>query len=96
VSFEVTAADGNRTRFERKVFRIARVRRASGDVQKRPVVQMGVCLGGVYRVVQVNLTDRGGLNYEFLVGRSFLAGHFRVDSARQNTVEPTCPESQGK
>lgn len=92
VAFEVVAGDGGKTYFERKVTRIARIRRASGGTQKRPVVHMGVCLGGVYRLTEVNLTDRSGLNYEFLVGRSFLSGHFTVDSARQNTVEPACAE----
>jgi hypothetical protein len=94
VIFDVTAEDGRKARFERKVTRVARVRRAGGGVQKRPVIQLGVCLGSVYRVVEVNLTDRSGLNYEFLVGRSFLAGHFAVDSARQHTVEPNCEKAR--
>lgn len=96
VSFDVTAEDGRKTRFERKVARVARVRRAGGALQKRPAILMGVCLGGVYRLTEVNLTDRSGLNYEFLVGRSFLAGHFAVDSARQNTIEPDCAKTRAQ
>ena len=94
VAFDVTGHDGVTTRFERKVVRVARVRRASGGTQLRPVVLMGVCLGRVYRMTEVNLTDRSGFNYEFLVGRSFLAPNFAVDSARINTVEPDCPETR--
>lgn len=96
VTFDVTAEDGGKTRFERKVARVARVRRAGGALQKRPAILMGVCLGGVYRLTEVNLTDRSGLNYEFLIGRSFLAGHFMVDPARQNTVEPDCAKARVK
>jgi hypothetical protein len=94
VSFEVTGHDGAATRFERKIVRVARVRRASGGSQSRPVVMMGVCLGRVYRTTEVNLTDRSGFNYEFLIGRSFLAPNFAVDSARINTIEPECPETR--
>ena len=94
VAFEVAGEDGRKVAFDRKVLRIARVRRAGGSIQKRPTVRMGICLGSVYRIAEVNLTDRGALNYEFLVGRSFLAGHFLVDSSRQNIVEPDCRESR--
>jgi hypothetical protein len=90
VGFDVVNENGEKAHFERKVVRIARVRRAGGAVQKRPVIMMGICLGGVYRLTQVNLVDRTGLNYEFLVGRSFLMEGFAVDSSRVYTVEPSC------
>jgi hypothetical protein len=93
VEFEVLGENGQRVRFERKVVRIARVRRASGGAERRPTILLGVCVGRVYRVTEVNLTDRSRFEYEFLVGRSFLAGHFVVDSARMNTVEPACERS---
>jgi hypothetical protein len=91
VAFEVTEEGGRTVRFERKVVRVARIKRQGADSQRRPTVVIGVCLGGVYRVTEVNLTDRTGFKYEFLVGRRFLAGHFLVDSARTNTVAPDCP-----
>jgi hypothetical protein len=90
VAFDVVNEKGEKVRFERKVLRIARVRRMGGGVQKRPTVLMGVCLGKVYKVTQVTLADRTGFAYEFLVGRRFLAGDFAVDSARTYTVEPEC------
>jgi hypothetical protein len=90
VSFEVIGARGTRERFERKVVRVARIKRPTGDLERRPTVLMAVCLGRVFRLSEVNLTDRSGFNYEFLVGRSFLAGHFAVDSSRTYTLEPRC------
>ncbi len=92
VSFDVVGVDGARVRFERKVVRISRIKPASGGSEKRPVVLMGVCLGRVHRVTEVNLTDRSGFNYEFLVGRRFLSAHFAVDSARTRTIEPACAQ----
>jgi hypothetical protein len=94
VAFEVTDEGGRTVRFERKVVRISRVKRQGQDSDKRPTVQMAVCLGGVYGVTQVNLTDRTGFKYEFLVGRRFLADRFVVDSARMNLVAPDCPAAK--
>jgi hypothetical protein len=69
---------------------VARVKKAAGGVQDRPIVMLGVCLGNTYRVTEVNLTDRTGFKLPFLVGRSFLAERFAVDSSRTDTVEPSC------
>lgn len=96
VAFEVVGQNGVRVGFERQVVRIARVRRASGGVQNRPTILMGVCLGKSYRVTEINLTDRTGFNYEMLLGRSFLADHFAVDSALTYSVEPACPEARAR
>ena len=90
VAFEVAGKDDRKVRLERKVQRVARVKKASGGVQDRPVVLLGVCLGDTYRVTEVNLTDRTGFKLPFLVGRSFLANRFAVDSSRTDTVEPAC------
>lgn len=90
VAFDVVGKDNRKVRFERKVERVTRVRKAAGGVQARPVVLLGVCLGDTYRVTEVNLTDRTGLKLPLLVGRSFLAERFAVDSSRTDTVEPAC------
>jgi hypothetical protein len=96
VAFDVTGATGEKTRLEHKVVRIARIKRDSAPAQKRPTIVMGVCLGNVHGLTEVNLTDRSRFNYEMLIGRSFLAGRFAVDSARMNTVEPACKEASGR
>lgn len=92
VAFDVVGADDRKVRLERRVERIARVKKASGGVQERPTVLLGVCLGNTYRVTEVNLTDRTGFKVPFLVGRSFLAERFAVDAARTNTVAPACAQ----
>jgi hypothetical protein len=90
VAFDVIGDDNRKIRLERKVQRIAHVKKAAGGVQSRPTVLLGLCLGGVYRVTEVNLTDRTGFKLPVLIGRSFLAGDFAVDSSRTHTIEPSC------
>ena len=95
VAFDVTGEDGRKVRFERKVIRIAEIkRRGAGEPFRRPTVLMGVCVGKVYRVTEVNLADRTRFKQPFLIGRKFLANQFAVDSARTHTVEPGCAETK--
>lgn len=90
VAFDVVGKHDRRVHIERKVQRVARVKKAAGGVQERPTVLLGVCLGDTYRVTEVNLTDRTGFKLPFLVGRSFLTGRFAVDPSRMDTIEPAC------
>lgn len=90
VSFAVLDADSRETRFERPLERIAMVTRASGGGQERPVVRLRICLDGVERLSEVNLVDRGRLKLPMLLGRSYLEGHFAVDSARTRITAPDC------
>jgi hypothetical protein len=96
VAFKVTGKDKRSAHFEIRVQRVARVKKASGGVQERPTVLLGICLGEVYRVAEVNLTDRSGFEQPLLVGRNFLANHFAVDSSRTNTVQPACKATTAK
>ena len=90
VAFGVVGSNNRTVRLERKVERVTRVKKAAGGVQDRPVVLLGVCLGDTYQVTEVNLTDRTGFKLPFLVGRSFLAERFAVDSSRTETIQPAC------
>lgn len=97
VAFEVKGEDGRTVTFERKVTRIAEIkRRAGGEPLRRPTVLIGVCLGRFYRVAEVNLADRTRFSQPFLVGRSFLRHQFAVDSGRTNTIEPECRQPPPK
>lgn len=75
---------------ERKVHRIAKIKRHFGGTQQRPVVMLGICLGGVYRETEVNIIDRSGLKYPMLIGRKFLEEQFLVDSSAQFIKPPHC------
>ena len=94
IAFEAKGADGRQVTFERKVIRIAEIkRRAAGKPLERPTVLMGVCIGRIYRVTEVNLADRTRFNQPMLIGRKFLENGFAVASDRVNTVEPECQQA---
>lgn len=91
VRFVVETPAGERITLERPRVRTARIRRANTPTEERPVVPLTLCLGGVAREVEVNLAQRQGMTHPLLVGRSFLAGPFRIDPARRHLTTPTCP-----
>lgn len=90
VRFKVMNRTGESISMERKVIRTARIKRKENDSQKRYVVYMGICLGFVYKDVQINLVDRSGFKFPMLVGRDFLRDSFVVDPSLQYTKEPLC------
>ena len=90
VRFDVSDRNGGTFRFERPVVRISRIRRSDAATVVRPVIELGVCLGGVYRVTQVNLADRAHLNHPMLIGRRFLKTKILVDPSRKFTSQPRC------
>jgi hypothetical protein len=62
--------------------------------EKRPVVEISICLGSKLLRTPVTLKDRSEMIYPFLVGRSTLRGGFLVDPSRSRSAQPTCsPES---
>jgi hypothetical protein len=93
VRFSVTTNNGKTTTIERKVHRVAKIKRHFGKIIKRIVINLGVCLGNVYKETEVNLTDRSGFNYHMLIGRSFMEGNLIVDPSLKYTTEPTCKGS---
>jgi len=81
VRFELDKED-RRILVEAKVKRFVNIRKHEGKIQKRPIIEMLLCLGEQQAKVDVNLVDRQGFNYAMLVGRSFLAGRFLVDTEK--------------
>lgn len=90
VRFAVTNRSGVTRHFEEKIVRIARIRRHGGQMQRRPVVMLGVCIGRVYGVTQVNLIDRRNFNYQMLIGRRFTAKQVVVDPGKTFIAKPNC------
>ena len=81
----------NRTAaFEKKVVRTARIKEHDRVSSQRPVIRLGICLGTVFKEVEVNLIDRSRYKYRMLVGRSFLKDSFVVDPALVFTIDPQC------
>jgi hypothetical protein len=66
--------------------------RSNKGKERRPVVEMDLCLGSQRLRSRVNLDDRTGLEYPMLVGRNTLEGNFVVDVKRSRTHPSRCPE----
>lgn len=77
---------------EAPLVRTARIRRHNGSVQKRPVVQLGMCIGDVWRRRQFTLIDRSDFAYQVLVGRNFLRGYIAVDADETFLSRPRCKQ----
>lgn len=90
VRFEVYDHRGKKITLEKKIRRIAKIKLRSRKIQERPVVKLGICLGQIYKEVELNLVDRSYFNYQMLLGRSFLAGAFLVDSGTTFNTKPDC------
>ncbi len=65
------------------------VRTAVGT-ERRPVVEVGICLGPKLVRTLATLSDRSQMIYPFLVGRNVLNGSFMVDTSRSKAVQPNC------
>jgi len=90
VAFDVMGNDGRSVHLERPVVRIVRIKKAPGIDEARPTVTLGICVGNLYRVTEVNLVDRSGLAKPLLIGRRFLNRRLRVDVSRRYLLEPVC------
>lgn len=92
IRFHVTGHAGERVTFERRVIRIAKIKRHTGARQERPVVRLTVCVGNIAQETEVNLIDRSRFKFPLLIGRNCMADRISVDPSLQYTVEPDCPE----
>lgn len=80
----ISAADGGTAEpqlvdMERRLEREVLIKRHGGGPSRRPVVNLGVCLGTEAFVTPVTLTDRSRFNYPLLLGRSALRGRSLLD-----------------
>lgn len=90
VRFSVTDINDQTISFEKKVMRTTKVKRHFGEVQRRLVVRMGICIGDQYAETDVSLVDRSGFNYSMLIGRKYLKDKFIVDPAETFLSRPQC------
>ncbi len=86
VKFQSVDNDGKRIELLRKVDTTQKVSNTAGVVSKRYVIKEKVKIGTVEREILINLNDRSGMDYKFLVGRNLLLGRFIVDVARSHVL----------
>ncbi len=70
----------------KEVIKSARIKSATGGMEKRYVVNMKIKIGNQDHDIKVNLTDREHMKYKFLVGRNLLIGNFVVDVSQSRLL----------
>ena len=90
VGFTLKNWKGRTEKFEAKVIRTATIKQHETESVTRPVILLGICLGNVYKEVEVNLQDRSKFNYQMLIGRSYLRNSILVDASATFKVQPDC------
>ena len=83
-------ADYGRQRLQLPIVEWGHVQTSMG-IEKRPIVEISICLGSKLLRTLATLKDRSGMAYPFLVGRSALRGSFLVDTSRSRAAQPSCP-----
>lgn len=78
---------------ERPRTRTVRIVEHDGDHQRRAVVKVDLCIGGILEPIQVSLVDRHEFDYPMLIGRRALNDLGLVDARETFTSEPDCDAS---
>jgi len=63
---------------------------------RRPVVEIELCVGPKRLRARVNLNDRSQVKYPLILGRNVLRKNFSVDCMKSHCAPPTCPEVRPK
>jgi hypothetical protein len=90
VRFDVINKKRKRITLEKKVKRVAQIKRHGAHSQRRYVVQLLICLGSLLKEAEFTLVDRSEFNYPVLLGRNFLSGVFVVDPSAKFTAKSQC------
>lgn len=91
VEFRLTDEDSDRTvRYKKRLVRYAYIKEHDGPSQRRPVVELEVCLGDHRQQIEVSLVDRSGFDYPVLLGRNALERVAVVDPELHLTARPVC------
>ena len=69
--------------------------RSPGGRERRPVVEIELCLGSKRIRAKVNITDRSKMKYPLIVGRNVLREDFIVDVKRAYVAKPDCIHESG-
>ena len=75
---------------ERPVVRTVLIKAHSGEKNRRPVIELALCIGGIVKITQANLVDRSRYKYELLVGRNFMSDSLVVDPALKHMLPDNC------
>lgn len=90
VRFTVENLEDEKETLEREIVRHVRIKEHDGSTQRRVVVKLGICMGTMYKEVEVNLVDRSNFTTRMLIGRSYMEDHVLIDPSNTYTHPPMC------
>ena len=91
VVFRISNEDGEDRILEREVIRTVSIKKRGGGVEKRPVVELELCIAGILVDGEVSLADRTTFNYPLLIGRDMLEeGDIAVNPDADYTASARC------
>lgn len=93
VRFSVTGEDGRTINYDQNVVAYVEIKEKGGGTQRRPVIELPVCVGDQLVLTEVNLADRDNFDYPLLIGRGFLSSRVYVDAGGTFTAKPDCSDS---
>ena len=70
--------------------------RSAEAKERRPIIEIELCVGPKLIRARVNLNDRTRMKYPFLLGRNILMENFVVDCDRTYCAPPKCLEETNK
>jgi ribosomal protein S6--L-glutamate ligase len=84
IRFNTIDTVGNVRTIEADITREVRIKRSSlssdsAMKESRIEIELDICLAGVKNKIRVNLTNREGMNYRMILGRTALEDNFYVD-----------------
>lgn len=94
VRFRLVGKNGRSIRYNQNVISFVAIKLKTGGTQRRPVIHLPICVGGVKGLAEVNLADREDFEYQMLIGREFLASRIMVDSAQTFAAEKDCEPNE--
>lgn len=91
VVFRISNEDGEDRILEREVIRTVSIKKRGGGVERRPVVELSLCIAGIPVTGEVSLADRTTFNYPLLIGRDMLEeGDIAVNPDNDYTASAKC------
>jgi hypothetical protein len=66
--------------------------RSAESRERRPIVEMELCVGPKRLLINVNLNDRSVVKYPLILGRNVLKENFVVDCMHSHCLPPSCLE----
>lgn len=90
VKFRVIGKNGRSIRYDQNVLSFVAIKLKTGGTQRRPVIYLPLCIGGISGLAEFTLADRENFDYQVLIGREFLASRIVVDSGKTFAATDAC------